>query len=162
MRKILVLLKQSSVVDPGCLFPIPDPNISIPDPNISIPDPNISIPDPGSRRSRNFSIFNLSLKIISKLSGIRPGMFIPDPDFFPTPDPDPGSRSQKSTRSRIRIRSTDAKMNYSIARLQCHLRKLRYCHHHRLDGGLGLSPPPPRPLFWHNRRPPSNGDGHRG
>ncbi len=71
-----------SVADPGCLS------------RIRI----FSIPDPGSA-SKNLSI--LSRKMVSKLSEIRSGFFIPnpDPDFSPIPDPgvkkapDPGSGS---------------------------------------------------------------------
>ncbi len=57
-----------------------------------IPDPNFF--HPGSA-SKNLSI--LTQKIVSKLSEIWPGLFIPDPDFLPIPDP--GSRGQKGTGS---------------------------------------------------------------
>ncbi len=60
---------------------------------ISIPDPEFrvaKIPEPGSKStSKNFSI--LTLLTVSKLSEKLSGMFIPDPDFFP---------------SKIRIRNT--------------------------------------------------------
>jgi hypothetical protein len=62
----------------------------IPDPNYSIPDPGSrvkKIPDPGSA-SKNLSIFNP--KIVSKLSEICFGIFIPDPDLDIFPIPDPG------------------------------------------------------------------------
>ena len=54
---------------------------------IRIPDPN---PDPHQTQ-----------KIVSKFLEIWSGMFIPDPDFFPSriPDPDSESRGQKSTGS---------------------------------------------------------------
>jgi hypothetical protein len=71
-----------------------------------IPDPNFSYPDPGSKRFRildpdphqRIKVF-LNPKNCFKLSRIRSGMFIPDPDldFLPIPDPgvkkapDPGS-----------------------------------------------------------------------
>ncbi len=59
------------------------------------------IPDPDPK---NLNIF--TLKIVSKLSEIWSGMFIPDPDPGPDlnflPIPDPGSRDQKGTASRIR------------------------------------------------------------
>jgi len=56
-----------------------------------IPDTNFSIPDPGSASE--------NLSMVSKLSEISSGLFIPDPDpdFLPIPDPgvknapDPGS-----------------------------------------------------------------------
>ncbi len=59
-----------------------------------------SIPDPGSA-SENLSIS--TPKMVSKLSEIRFGMFIPDPDFLPIPDPgvkkapDPGSATLQLT-----------------------------------------------------------------
>jgi hypothetical protein len=73
-----------------------------------IPDPNFfhhgsrvkKLPDPGSASaSKNLSI--LTQNIVSKLSEILSGMFVPDPDFdfLPIPDPvvkkasDPGSGS---------------------------------------------------------------------
>ncbi len=79
-----------------------------------IPDPNFfpsRIPDPGSKRFRipdpyplqRIQVF-LNQKIVSKLSELWSGMFIPDPDpgfgswFFIHP----GSRDQKGTRSRVR------------------------------------------------------------
>jgi hypothetical protein len=66
----------------------------------SIPDPSVFDPDPGYA-SKNFSI--LSQKMVSKLSEIWSGLFIPDPDFLPIPDsevkkaPDPGSGSGSAT-----------------------------------------------------------------
>ncbi len=48
----------------------------------------------------------LTHKIVSKLSEIWSGFFIPDPDPDFLPIPDPGSRGQKGTGSRIRIRNT--------------------------------------------------------
>ncbi len=56
---------------------------------------------PGSA-SKNFSI--LTQKIVSELSEIWSGLFIPDPDFLPIPDP--GSSGRKGTGSRIRIHNT--------------------------------------------------------
>jgi hypothetical protein len=56
----------------------------------SIPDSgSFSIPDPGSA-SKNLSI--LTQKIVSKLSEIQSGLFIPDPDpdFYSSQIPDPG------------------------------------------------------------------------
>ncbi len=77
-----------SVADPGCLS--------------RIPDPNFSIPDSWSKRSasNNPSLFNP--KIVSKLSEIWSGMFIPDPNLDFLPIPNPRSRAQKGTGSRIR------------------------------------------------------------
>jgi hypothetical protein len=68
---------------------------------IVIPDPNFF--HPGSA-SKNVSI--LSQKMVSKLSEISSGFFLPDldPDFLPVPDP--GSKGQKGTGSQIRIRNT--------------------------------------------------------
>jgi hypothetical protein len=62
-----------SVADPGCLSRIPDTNNSIPDPGSK----RLRIPDLDPHR--RLSIFNQT--IISKLSEIRFGMFIPDPDL---------------------------------------------------------------------------------
>jgi hypothetical protein len=78
-----------------------DPNFSIPDPTFIHPGyqiRNLSIPDPGSA-SKNLSI--LTQQIVSKLSKIWCGLFIPYPGsrFLPIPDPgvknapDPGSGS---------------------------------------------------------------------
>jgi hypothetical protein len=57
-----------------------------------IPDPNFSIPDPVSKifriRIKELSIFNP--KIVSTLSEIWSGMFVPDPGVKKLPDP--GSR----------------------------------------------------------------------
>jgi hypothetical protein len=64
-----------------------------------ISDPNFF--HPGSS-SKNLSI--LTTKMVSKLSEILCGLFIPDPDFYPSWIPGPGSRGQKGTGSRIRIR----------------------------------------------------------
>jgi hypothetical protein len=75
-----------SVADPGCLSRIL----------------SFSIPDPGSKRfpdphlHQRIYVFQ---PIVSKLSKIWSGMFIPDLDFWPIPDP--GSRDQKGTGSRI-------------------------------------------------------------
>jgi hypothetical protein len=44
----------------------------------------------------------LTKKMVSKLSEIRSGLFIPDPDPDFLPIPDPGYRGQKGTGSRIR------------------------------------------------------------
>ncbi len=78
-----------------------------------IPDPGseycpskirtFSIPDHGSA-SKNWSV--LTKKMVSKLSVMWSGLFIPDPDPDFLPIPDPGSRGQKGTGSRIRIRNT--------------------------------------------------------
>ncbi len=54
---------------------------------------------------------NLNQKTDSKLSELRSGLFIPDPDPDFLPFPDPGSRSQLSTGSRTRIRHTDLAIN---------------------------------------------------
>ncbi len=62
-----------------------------------IPDPNIF--HPGSA-TKNLSI--LTQNIVSKLSKIWSGLFVPDPDILPTPDP--GYRGQKGTGSRTRSR----------------------------------------------------------
>ncbi len=67
-----------SYADPGCLS-----RIRI----FSIPDPHQNI------------VSILTQKIVSKLSEIWSGLFIPDPDFLPIPDPE-------SKRNRIRIRNT--------------------------------------------------------
>jgi hypothetical protein len=64
-----------------------------------------SIPDPGSKRfpdpvsgstsaSKNLSTF------IKKLQCCGSGMFIPDPDFYPSRISDPGSRIQKQQQKR--------------------------------------------------------------
>ncbi len=58
-------------------FPIPDSNF-------------FSIPNSGSASS---NLINLTQKIVSKLSEIWSGLFIPDPVFLPIPDT--GSRGQK-------------------------------------------------------------------
>ncbi len=71
----------------------------IPDPNFYYPGSLIRtfpIPDPGYA-SKNFSI--LTQKIVSKLSEIWSGLFIPDPDPILTY---PGSRGQKGTGPWIR------------------------------------------------------------
>jgi hypothetical protein len=54
-----------------------------------IPDPSFSIQDPGS--IQEFKYFNPK-KMVSELSEIRSGLFIPDPDpgFYPSLIPDPG------------------------------------------------------------------------
>jgi hypothetical protein len=84
-----------------------------------IPDPDFFHPgsrilDPGSA-SKNLSF--LPQKIVSILSEIWSGLFLPDPDpdfFYPSrilfflPIPDPGSRIQGSKGHRIRIRNTDS------------------------------------------------------
>jgi hypothetical protein len=83
-------------------------------PGSQIPGQN----DTGSRiriHIENLSIFNP--KIVSKLSEIWSGLFIPDPDtdrdlnFLPIPDP--RSRGQKGTGSRIRIRNTGQKAYFN-------------------------------------------------
>jgi hypothetical protein len=56
-----------------------------------------SIPGPGSA-SKNLSTGIFTQKIVSKLSEIWSGLFIPAPNFFTHP----GSRCQKGTESRIR------------------------------------------------------------
>ncbi len=62
-----------------------------------VPDPNFSIPDPGSKRFRirvkDSSIF--IPKIVSKLSEIWSGMFIPDPGSWILPIQDRGSKRQR-------------------------------------------------------------------
>ncbi len=70
-------------------------NIQCWESGVFTPDPNFN--HPGSA-SNNLSI--LTQKIVSKLSEIWSGLFIPDsdPDFFTQP----GSRGKKGTRSRIR------------------------------------------------------------
>ncbi len=79
------------------------------------------IPDPGSA-SKNLS--TLTQKIVSKLSEIWSGLFIPDPDpgsgswFFNHP----GSRGQKGTGSRIRIRNTGRRASQSTFILLCYER----------------------------------------
>jgi hypothetical protein len=56
------------------------------------------VPATGSRSkrsaSKNLSIYNP--KIVSKLSEILSGMFIPDPDLVFLPIPDPGLMGQKA------------------------------------------------------------------
>ncbi len=59
-----------------------------------------SIPDP---HQKNLSIF--TPKMVSQLSEIWSGLFIPDPDPDFLHIPDPGSRGQKGTGSWIRIRN---------------------------------------------------------
>ncbi len=58
-----------------------------------------SIPVPVSA-SKNLGI--LTQKMVSRLSKLWSGLFIPDPDSDFLPIPDPGSRGQKGTGSRIR------------------------------------------------------------
>jgi hypothetical protein len=65
----------------------------ISDPNFSIPDPRLKrfrIPDPD--RQLKIEVL-LTPKIVSKLSEIRSGMFIPDPDldFLSILDPRSGT-----------------------------------------------------------------------
>ncbi len=74
--------------------------------------------DPGSA-SKNFII--LTPKIISKLSEIWSGLFLPnpDPDFLAIPDT--WSRGQKSTRSRIRIRNTGRIRSHYTILVNCEL-----------------------------------------
>ncbi len=62
-----------------------------------VPDPNFFHPESASK---NLSI--LTQKIVSKLSEIWSGSFIPDPDPNILATPDPGSGGQKGTGSRIR------------------------------------------------------------
>ncbi len=73
---------QKNFVDPGCLSRIPDPNFFHPGSRIwifSIPDPGSEFFHPGSRiRIKELKYFNK--KMVSKLSEIRFGLFIPDPD----------------------------------------------------------------------------------
>ncbi len=71
-----------------------------------IPDSNFSIPDPGWKwypdpHQSVLSIF--TQKILSNLSEIWSGLFIPDLDldFYPSLVPDPGSRGQKGTGNRF-------------------------------------------------------------
>jgi hypothetical protein len=72
-----------------------------------IPDPKSrvkNIPDPGPRiriRIKEFKYLFLTLKIVSKLSEILSGIFIPDPDLDFLPIPDPRSRIQGSKKHRI-------------------------------------------------------------
>ncbi len=77
--------------------------------------------DPGSQiqgqkdsgsASKNFSI--LTQKVVSTLSEIWSGLFIPDPDLDFLSILDPGSRGQKGTGSRIRISNTDINKGYVI------------------------------------------------
>jgi hypothetical protein len=63
-----------------------------------IPDPNFSIPDPGSKRFRIPDPHQIIKEILNqntvfKLSEIRSGMLIPDPDLDCLPILDPGSGS---------------------------------------------------------------------
>ncbi len=95
-----------SVADPGCLS-----RIRIISSRIRI----FYIPDPGSA-SKNLSI--LTQTIVSKLSEIWSGLFIPDPDpdpdYLPIPDPwsrgqkelDPGSGSATPMYTKDRLRPT--------------------------------------------------------
>jgi hypothetical protein len=79
-------LLANSVADPGCLSWIPDQNFSHPGSWAQ----SQKHPRFGSA-SKNLSI--LTQKIVSKLSKIWSGLFIPDPDpdfFFFLPIPDPG------------------------------------------------------------------------
>ncbi len=85
-----------SVADPGCLsrilmFSIPDPGSEFFPSRIPGPHQRVWVFEPQ--------------KMISKLSKIRSGFFIldPDPDFLPIPDP--RSRGRKGTGSRIRTTS---------------------------------------------------------
>jgi hypothetical protein len=97
-----------SVVDPGCLF--------------RILDPNFSIPDPGSKRSRirirlkEFKYFNP--KIFSSFRKYDLGCPLRnsdlDLDFFPISDP--GSRGQKSTGFRNLGSATKNRIRYLICR----------------------------------------------
>ncbi len=70
---MLFVLNTDSVTEPGCLSRILDPNLFHPGTRVE------KIPGSGSASaSKNFSI--LTPKIVSKLSEILSGMFIPDPD----------------------------------------------------------------------------------
>ncbi len=65
---------------------------------------------PGSRiriRIKEFKYFNLTQKIVFKLSEIWGGIFIPDADLDFLSRPDLWSRGKKGAGSRIRIRNTD-------------------------------------------------------
>jgi hypothetical protein len=93
-RKNFLSLKEkqdaiNSVADPGCSIRIPDPNFFHPGSRIRI----FSIPDP----HKELKYFNQN--IVSKLSEILSGLFIPDtdPDFFTLL----GSRIQGSKRHLI-------------------------------------------------------------
>ncbi len=88
------------------IFSIPDPNFFYPGSRIWI----FSISDPNQR-----ILSILTQKIVSELSEIWSGLFVPDPDPDFLPIPDPGSRDKKAPGpgsrisdlgSRIRIRNT--------------------------------------------------------
>ncbi len=90
-----------------------------------IPDPGsefypsliriFSIRDPGSA-SKNLSILNQ--KFVSKLSEIWSGLFIPDPDFYPSRIQDPGVKKAPVHRSRIRIRNTFSWQKFCIQKYE--------------------------------------------
>ncbi len=76
-------INSASVADPGCLS------------RIRFFHPGSWIPDMHQRNSAQ--------KMVSKISEIRSGLFIPDPDPDFLPIPDPGYRGQKGTGSRILV-----------------------------------------------------------
>jgi hypothetical protein len=91
VERFKVAIGTSSVADPECLSWIPDPNFFHPGSRISDPWSK-RLPDPHPHQ-----------RIVSELSEIWSGMFIPDPDldFYPSRIPVPGFRGQKGTGSRI-------------------------------------------------------------
>ncbi len=94
-----VTITYCSVADPGCWIWI-----------FSIPDTNFFHP---ISASKNLSI--LTQKMVSILSEIRSGLFIPDPDPDLLPIPDPWSRIQGSKRRRI----PDPQYWHTVHRLKC-------------------------------------------
>jgi hypothetical protein len=57
----------------------------IPDRNLSIPGPGVkNIPDPGSESASKNFLLSVVLTTVYKLSEKLSGIFIPDPDFFPS------------------------------------------------------------------------------
>ncbi len=71
----------------------------------------------------------LSQKIVSNLSEIWSGFFIPDTDFLPIPDP--GSRGQKGTGSRIRNTWFRCRQSDTVFIVD-HWRRWHRCHiYHR-------------------------------
>ncbi len=93
---------KSSVADLGCLSRIPDPNFFHPGSRVQ-GEKDSRIPDPYSHQR----ISILTQKVVSKLSEIWSGMFIPDPDLDFLPIPNPESRDQEGSGSCIRIRNLE-------------------------------------------------------
>jgi hypothetical protein len=75
---------KSSVAGPGCFIPDPGSEFFHPGTRIRVK----KIPDPGSASKILISFAQKTQKLVSKLSEISSGMFIPDPDlnFLTNPD----------------------------------------------------------------------------